>query len=601
MRQRFHAEPQVQATELLLQERTPRDVSVAHPRAEEVRTAARIDDLPFPKVRRLHHAHDATPQVHLLSNGRYAVMVTAAGSGYSRWRGPRRHPLARGPDARRHGQLISSCATWKAGGCGPPATSRAAWSPIDYQVDVHRGSRRVRADRARISTTLEIVVSPEDDAEVRQLSLTNTGSRERDIEVTSYCRAGAGAAGGGRGTPGVLEALRADGVRRAARRDPGHAPQRVARTSRDVWAAHQAVIEGEVLGSARDRDRPGPLPRPRTRGARDAIAMLDGRRLSNTVGTVLDPVFALRHRVRVPAGRHGPHRLLDRRRRVPRSRCSTWSTSTTTPTPSCAPARWPGHRRRCSCATWASPRRRPACSSAWRGTCSTRDASLRPSSDAIRRGSGGPAGLWSQGISGDLPIVLLRIDDVDDIAIARQLLQAHEYWRMKQLAVDLVILNERAASYVQDLQVALETLVRTSQSRGQVAPDDARGTRLHPAHGPDPGDDTRRAARSVARVVLVGAARQPRGPARPCTPAGGRRTGARSAPCLDCGSGLGRQAQRRRSSSSSTGSAALRRWHASTSRCSGPGSRRRRRGSTSSPTRPSASRWPPRAAASPGR
>ena len=86
MRERFHAEPQVQATELLLQERTPRDVSVAHPRAEEVQTAARIDDLPLPEVRRLHSAHDATPQAHLLSNGRYAVMVTAAGSGYSRWR-----------------------------------------------------------------------------------------------------------------------------------------------------------------------------------------------------------------------------------------------------------------------------------------------------------------------------------------------------------------------------------------------------------------------------------------------------------------------------------------------------------------------------------
>ena len=86
MRRRFHAEPKVQATELLLQERTPRDVSVAHPRAEEVRTAPRLDDVDLPDVRRLRTANDATPQAHLLSNGRYAVMVTAAGSGYSRWR-----------------------------------------------------------------------------------------------------------------------------------------------------------------------------------------------------------------------------------------------------------------------------------------------------------------------------------------------------------------------------------------------------------------------------------------------------------------------------------------------------------------------------------
>ena len=68
-------------------------------------------------------------------------------------------------------------------------------------------------------------------------------------------------------------------------------------------------------------------------------------------------------------------------------------------------------------------------------------------------------------ISGDLPIVLLRIADIEHLDLARQLVQAHEYWRMKQLAVDLVILNERASSYVQDFQNALETLVRTGKLR----------------------------------------------------------------------------------------------------------------------------------------
>ena len=69
-------------------------------------------------------------------------------------------------------------------------------------------------------------------------------------------------------------------------------------------------------------------------------------------------------------------------------------------------------------------------------------------------------GCGRTGISGDLPIVLLRIADTENLDVARELLQAHEYWRMKQLAVDLVILNERQSSYVQDLQIALETLVR---------------------------------------------------------------------------------------------------------------------------------------------
>ena len=90
---------------------------------------------------------------------------------------------------------------------------------------------------------------------------------------------------------------------------------------------------------------------------------------------------------------------------------------------------------------------------------------LRPSSDTIRQGAGPQSGLWSLGISGDLPIVLLRIGEIESIGVAKQMLHAHEYWLMKQLAVDLVILNERRSSYVQDLQIALETLVRASQAR----------------------------------------------------------------------------------------------------------------------------------------
>ena len=82
---------------------------------------------------------------------------------------------------------------------------------------------------------------------------------------------------------------------------------------------------------------------------------------------------------------------------------------------------------------------------------------MRPSSERIRRGAGGPAALWAQGISGDMPIVLVRIADIEDIAVASQLLRAHEYWRMKRLHVDLVILNERHPPIVQDLQIALET------------------------------------------------------------------------------------------------------------------------------------------------
>src|SRR6185503_15102996 len=95
------------------------------------------------------------------------------------------------------------------------------------------------------------------------------------------------------------------------------------------------------------------------------------------------------------------------------------------------------------------------------------DAMLRPSSAVLMGNKRGPSGLWRHGISGDLPIVLVRIDEAEDQSIVRQLLRAHEYWRIKQLPVDLVILNEQLSSYAQNLQDALETQVRASQSRLQ--------------------------------------------------------------------------------------------------------------------------------------
>ena len=202
---------------------------------------------------------------------------------------------------------------------------------------------------------------------------------------------------------------------------------------------------------------------------------MDGRPLSNTVGTVLDPVFALRRRVRVPPGRT--------------VRIAFWTVVASsrddvldladkhhdaTAFDRAATLAWTQAQVQLSHLgvdpDQASLFQRLA------GHVLYADPSMRPSSDAIRRGGGGPAALWAQGISGDIPIVLVQIDNIEDLAIVRQLLRAHETWRMKQLAVDLVILNDLASSYIQDLQIALETLVRTSQSRPQIGADVAHGS-----------------------------------------------------------------------------------------------------------------------------
>ena len=497
MRDRFHAEPRVQATELLLQERAPRDVSVAHPRAEEVATAARTDDVQLPDVRRLRSPHELTPQTHLLSNGRYSVMLTGVGSGYSRWHDLGVTRWREDPTCDEAGSYcflrdIESGALWSAG------YQPSGAEPDSYQVSFTEDRAEFIRSDAAITTTLEVVVSPEDDAEVRRVSITNTSSRARDLEVTSYCELVLAPPAADTAHPAFsklfvqTEYVARTGVLLATRR-------RRAPTEPEIWVAHHAVIEGETLGEPEiETDRARFLGRGRD--IHSAVAMLDARRLSNTVGTVLDPVFVLRHRVRIPAGatarlafwtgaaasRQDVLDLVDKHHEVnafARANTLAWTQAQ-------VQLRHIGID-----AAEASLFQRLA------GYVLYADAAVRPSSDRIRRGAGSPAALWAHGISGDLPIVLLRIADVEDIAIARQLLRAHEYWRMKRLPVDLVILNERT-SYLQDLQLALDTQLRMSQLQPQLATDNARGS-VFLLRADLLSEQTSARLAAVARVVLV--------------------------------------------------------------------------------------------------
>ncbi len=498
MRTRFHAEPMIQATELLLQERTPRDVAVAHPRAEEVGSSATADDLEPAVVRRLRNPHAASPSTHLLSNGRYAVMLTAAGSGYSRWG---EHAVTRWREDTTRDDWgsyiylrdVDSGEVWSA--TYQPRGAR----PDSYDVMFAEDRAEfVRRDGA-LTTTLDVVVSPEDDAEVRRVSIANAGDGPRDIELTTYAEIVlapplADAAHQAFSKLFVqTEFLPATGAILATRRRRSPAEP-------ELWAAHLAVVEGEAIGEVEvETDRARFLGRGN--GARNAVAAIDGRRLSNTVGPVLDPVFALRRRVRVAAG--GTARIafwtvvassrealidaVDKHldtNAFERAATLAWTQAQVqlrhldiAPTEASVYQRLAGH------VLYANP-------------------SLRSSSDTIRRGLSGQSALWAQGISGDVPIVLVRIDEVEDSGVVRELLRAREYWRLKGLTVDLVILNERGASYVQDLQIALETLVRTS------------GSRTHLGAGSEPGGifvlrsdlisaEIRGLLLAVARVALL--------------------------------------------------------------------------------------------------
>ena len=130
------------------------------------------------------------------------------------------------------------------------------------------------------------------------------------------------------------------------------------------------------------------------------------------------------------------------------------------------------------------------------------DLSMRPSSETLRQSNLNINALWAQGISGDLPIVLARIDDEQDMGVIRQLLRAHEYWRLKHLSVDLLIINEKPTSYLQDLQGSLEALVHASQLR--LAPDTGSGKgSIYLLRGDLLTPDTRTQLQCAARVVLL--------------------------------------------------------------------------------------------------
>ncbi len=547
MVERFHADPIVVATELLLQERMPRDVLVARPRAEEVKSAADVRDFVPPILRRFTSPHDAIPRTHLLSNGRYAVMVTAAGSGYSRWRDVAVTRWREDVTRDSWGSYLflrdmHSGAVWSAG--HQPSGAEADRYEVTYAEDHAEFSRR----DGSIATGLTVVVSAEHDAEIRRVSLTNLGSHARQIELTSYAEIALAPQAADVAHPAFqnlfveTEFLPDLGALVATRRPRSS-------TEQPIWAAHVAAVEeadGGVIQYETDRAR----FIGRGRSVRSPVSVIDGRPLSNTVGAVLDPIFSLRCRVRIAPGatihaifstvvaesRDEVLDLADKYRET-----ATFERAVTL---AWTQAQVQLHHLGIE-ADEAHLFQRLA------NRILFSDPSLRPSGGLLARNERGAPGLWAYGISGDLPIVLVRIDEADDLDIVRQLLRAHEYWRLKLLDVDLVILNEQGVTYAQGLQDSLETLVRTSQS---VLVGDG-----HPGHGGVyalRGDqlsaEDRTLLQAAARAVLLSRRgsladqvirlERPERMARPPAPTGSRQTapdGAGPRPELEFFNGLG--------------------------------------------------------------
>jgi len=454
MVQRLHADPRVQATALLLQERAPRHAPITQPRpAEETRVSAPVSAV---ALRRFRSPHTRYPHAQFLSNGAYTTIVTNAGGGASLCRG-RAVTRYREDATRDLGSNFLYLRDVRSGSVWSAAYHPTDREPEEYLVTLQAEKVVIRRRDEDIATQLDVAVSTEDDVEVRRLTVTNLSDRPRELEVTSYAEI-------------ALAPVREDLTHPAFSKlfvETEYLPESAAlvctrrpraRDEARVWAVHVLSVEGRMQGPVEwETDRGRFLGRGR--GPQDPVA-LDGRPLSGTTGAVLDPIVSLRQRIRLAPG--GFVRM-------------SFATGMALSRDGALAMAHKYHDPSAAARTFALAFTQAQSTLRHLGISSDEaqlferlasrvlytDASLRAEPEVLSRNSLGQPGLWPHGISGDLPILLVRVVEEDAIPLVRQALQAQEYWRLKGLSADLVILNEHAVSYLDEMHVQLTALLDT--------------------------------------------------------------------------------------------------------------------------------------------
>lgn len=452
MVRRFHSDPRVQATEPLLQERVPRFVPVIQPRPAE---STRVEtQAPAASPRRFRSPHTLYASAHFLSNGQYTTVVTNAGGGTSSWRGRAVTRQRDDPTCDPGSQFIylrdvRSGLLWSA--AHQPVCREAEGYRVAFHADE---ALFVRTDDG-IETRLEITVSPEDDVEVRRVALLNHTQLLREIEVTSLVE--------------IVLAPHADDLSHPAFQkmflETEYRPECTAllcgrrpRSPEELtpWAVHMLSAEDGFHGAIEwETDRARFLGRGRT--PEDPVAV-DGRALSGTTGAVLDPVLSLRRRVRIAPG--GQVRLAFATG-VATSRAAAIAlaekyddSASAARTFALASTQTQMRLRHLGISSdEAQLYERLASHVLWT------DAALRAPPAILARDTLGQSGLWAHGVSGDLPILIVRVVRDDDRSLVRQVLRAQEYWRLKGLSADVVILNEHPAGYLEQMHEQLQALL----------------------------------------------------------------------------------------------------------------------------------------------
>ncbi len=496
MQRRFMSDPMLKATELLLQERVPKKVATVYPHAAEVSAAAHPVEEAGGIMRVFTDLNTPAPEIHLLSNGSYHVMATHAGGGYSRWRDLAVTRWREDATCDGWGSFIylRDCASGRYWSSAYQPTRRKA---EHYEAIFVQGRAEYRRRDQGIDAHTEISVSPEDDVEIRRVTLTNQSSRPRDIELTSYAEV-------------VLAPLNVDLAHRSfsnlfvqteilPERQAILCTRRVRTPGEQVpWMFHLLAAPGAVSDEpSYETDRAKFIGRGRTAANPLAVDRRDRRsRLSNTAGPVLDPIVAIRRTltlspdetavVQIISGvadtRDGALALLEKycdRHFVERAFEMAWFQSQEVLRHlGITEAEAQLYGRLATSVVFSNALRRAA-----------------PS--VIARNQLGQSGLWRFAISGDLPIVLLNIGDLSRIDLVKQVLQAHAYWRMKGLAADLMIVNEDFSGYRAELQDQIMGLINAGPEAQML--NQSGGVFVRRAE--ELSEDERVLLQTVARVV----------------------------------------------------------------------------------------------------
>ncbi len=455
MQRRFLACPMLKATDLLLQERMPKTAASVLSEDLHLEESRTLTGEGENVMRVFANPSLPAPEVHLLSNGRYHVVITSTGGGYSHW-----HDLAvtrwrEDATQDRWGTFVylRDVATGEFWSTAYQPTLRAAKGDEAIFTQA-RAEFRQRHDGLEIHT--QISVSPEDDVELRRITITNRSAVARAIEVTSYAEVVLAKPDADAAHPAFsnlfvqTEFAQKSSAVLCTRRPRSH-------EEKQPWLLHLLVGQGGDQGKiscetdrGRFVGRGGTLANP--------AAMQSAAPLTNTVGSVLDPIVALRRTVSLPPNeiaiidlvlgvaesREAALAQVDKyqsSRMADRAFDLAWTHSQVTLRQlNATEGEAQLYCRLASALLYADPAR-------------------RASPGVLRSNRRGQSGLWSYGISGDLPLVLLSISDPTKIEIARQLILAHSYWRRKGLAVELVILNEDVSVYRQSLHDQITGLI----------------------------------------------------------------------------------------------------------------------------------------------